>query len=59
MPGSKVNVMSCGGFLSIVPLPEDPAKALHGVLEEGPPLTQDLLTKEIGTNSGRRHKHDS
>ena len=43
-PGSRVKVMSYGGILAVIPQPEDPVKALHGMLEEGSSLTQDLLT---------------
>ena len=32
-----------GHVLALVPLPDDPVEALHGMLEAGPLLTKDLL----------------
>ncbi|MBN1400325.1 MAG: AbrB/MazE/SpoVT family DNA-binding domain-containing protein [Anaerolineae bacterium] len=43
--GSRVQVLDCGEILAIVPLPDDPVEALHGMLEGGPPLTRDLLAE--------------
>ena len=43
--GTRVRIVDCGGLLSLVPLPDDPVKALHGMLEGGPPLTADLLAE--------------
>lgn len=43
--GTKVLVMDYGNFLALMPLPEDPVEALHGMLEEGPSLTADLLAE--------------
>ena len=41
--GMRVQVVDYGSVLAVVPLPEDPVKALHGMLEEGPSLTEELL----------------
>ena len=41
--GSRVQVVDHGHILVIVPLPDDPIKALHGMFKDGPSLTNDLL----------------
>jgi AbrB family looped-hinge helix DNA binding protein len=41
--GSHVQVVDYGHVLALVPLPDDPVEALHGMLEGGPSLTKDLL----------------
>lgn len=41
--GSRVQVVDYGHILALVPLPDDPVAALHGVFEGGPSLTEDLL----------------
>ena len=43
--GTRVQVVDYGGVLALVPLPDDPVDALHGMLEGGPSLTADLLTE--------------
>ena len=43
--GSRVQVVDYGGIVAIVPLPEDPIEALHGMLQGGPSLTEDLLAE--------------
>jgi AbrB family looped-hinge helix DNA binding protein len=43
--GSRVQVVDYGQMLAIVPLPDDPIEALHGMFEDGPSLTNDLLTE--------------
>jgi AbrB family looped-hinge helix DNA binding protein len=43
--GSRVQVLDYGQILAIVPLPDDPIEALHGMFEGGPSLTADLLTE--------------
>lgn len=50
-PGSRVKVISYGGILAVVPQPEDPVKALQGMLEEGPSLTHDLLAERAKDKS--------
>lgn len=44
-PGARVQVVDYGNKLALIPLPEDPVEALHGMLAEGPSLTEDLLTE--------------
>ena len=41
--GSRVQVVDHDHMLVIVPLPDDPIKALHGMFQDGPSLTNDLL----------------
>jgi AbrB family looped-hinge helix DNA binding protein len=43
--GTHVQVVDYGEVLALVPVPDDPAQALHGMLEEGPSLTADLLSE--------------
>ena len=43
--GSRVQVVDYGQMLAIVPLPDDPVEALHGMLKDGPSLTNDLLAE--------------
>ena len=43
--GTSVQVVDYGEILALVPLPEDPVEALHGMLEDGPSLTADLLAE--------------
>jgi AbrB family looped-hinge helix DNA binding protein len=40
--GSRVQVLDYGQTLAIVPLPDDPIEALHGMFEGGPSLTGEL-----------------
>lgn len=43
--GTQVQVIDYGEILALVPLPDDPVEALHGMLEGGPSLTRDLLVE--------------
>jgi AbrB family looped-hinge helix DNA binding protein len=43
--GSRVQVLDYGQILAIVPLPDDPIEALHGMFEGGPSLTRELLAE--------------
>jgi len=43
--GTRVKVVAYGGVLAVVPQPDDPVEALHGMLEAGPSLTKDLLAE--------------
>jgi AbrB family looped-hinge helix DNA binding protein len=43
--GTKIQVVAYGDVIALVPLPGDPVAALHGMLAEGPSLTQDLLAE--------------
>ncbi|MCG2767646.1 MAG: AbrB/MazE/SpoVT family DNA-binding domain-containing protein [Chloroflexota bacterium] len=44
-PGTKVQFIDYGDFLSIVPGPEDPIEAAYGMLRHlgGPSLTQEIV----------------
>jgi AbrB family looped-hinge helix DNA binding protein len=43
--GTQLQVVDYGHVLALVPLPDDPVDALHGMLEGGPSLTADLLAE--------------
>jgi len=43
--GDQIQVVDYGGVLALVPIPDDPVEALHGMLAEGPSLTDELLTE--------------
>ena len=43
--GSRVQIVDYGPILALVPLPDDPVEALHGLLQDGPSLTADLLAE--------------
>lgn len=43
--GSRVGIFDDGEIVTIVPLPDDPIEALHGMFEGGPSLTKELLTE--------------
>jgi AbrB family looped-hinge helix DNA binding protein len=43
--GAKVQVVEYGDVLALVPLPDDPVDALHGMLKGGLPLTEELLAE--------------
>ncbi len=43
--GTQVQIVDYGNILALVPLPDDPVKALHGMLKDGPSLTADLLAE--------------
>ena len=54
--GTHVQVVDYGDVLALIPLPEDPVEALHGMLEEGPSLTEDLMkerARERAREEGR------
>jgi len=41
--GTHVQLVEYGDILTMVPVPQNPAKALYGLLREGPSLTAELL----------------
>jgi len=49
--GTQVQVVDYNDVLVLVPLPDDPAEALHGLLEEGPSLTKDLMVERAREES--------
>jgi AbrB family looped-hinge helix DNA binding protein len=55
--GTRVQVVEYDQTLALVPLPDDPVEVLHGMLEDGPSLTAELLTeraRERAQEEGRR-----
>jgi AbrB family looped-hinge helix DNA binding protein len=49
--GTQVQVVDYGDVLALIPLPDDPVEALHGMLEGGPSLTADLLEERARERS--------
>ena len=45
--GIQVQVVEYGEAPVLVPLPDDSVHALHGMLEDGPWLTADLLMEPV------------
>jgi AbrB family looped-hinge helix DNA binding protein len=43
--GSRVQVLDYGQILAMMPLPDDPIEALHGMFENRPSLTGELLAE--------------
>ena len=43
--GSRVQVLDYGEILAIVPIPDDPIQALHGMFEGELSLTRELLAE--------------
>ena len=43
--GSRVQILDYGQILVIVPLPDDPVEALHGMFEGGASLTEEFLAE--------------
>lgn len=41
--GVQIKMVDHGGVFIVIPLAERPADVLHGMLEDGPSLTEDLL----------------
>jgi AbrB family looped-hinge helix DNA binding protein len=53
--GTRVQVVDFGEALALIPVPADPVEALHGMLEHGPSLPDDLLAeraRELSTEEG-------
>jgi AbrB family looped-hinge helix DNA binding protein len=43
--GSRVQFVDYGQILALVPLPDDPVEALHGMFAGGASLTEELLSE--------------
>ena len=56
--GTRVQVMDYGDLLALVPLPDDPVAALHGMLEGGPSLTADLLAERARERAREERRHE-
>jgi hypothetical protein len=54
--GTHVQVVDYGEVLALVPLPDDPVEALHGMLEGGPSLTADLVTERAQEQAREEHR---
>lgn len=50
--GSRVQVLDYGQIVAVVPLPDDPVEALHGMLEGGPSLTAELMAERERERAG-------
>ncbi|MBN1538227.1 MAG: AbrB/MazE/SpoVT family DNA-binding domain-containing protein [Anaerolineales bacterium] len=55
--GTRVQIVDYDQALALVPLPDDPAKALHGMLEGGPSLTVDLLAEHTHERAQEENRH--
>ena len=56
--GTQVQVVDYNDVLALVPLPDDPVEALHGLLEEGPSLTKDLMIERARERAGEESRCD-
>ncbi len=46
------------GVLVLVPLPEDPVAALHGMFRDGPSLTEELLADRAQERAREQKRAD-
>ena len=51
MPGKKVSVQVVDQHVEISPIPDDPVKALRGILKSGPSLAEELLAERKNNNT--------
>ena len=56
--GAQVQLIEYGGVLVIVPLPENPVEALHGLLAGGPSLTAELLAERAAERADEDAEHE-
>jgi AbrB family looped-hinge helix DNA binding protein len=56
--GSRVQVLDYGELLALIPLPDDPVKALHGMLAGGPSLTEDLMAERARERAREEYRND-
>lgn len=55
-PGTKVRFVAYAGGLHLVPIPDDPIKAMRGMFAGGPSMTDELLAehqKELAREEGK------
>jgi AbrB family looped-hinge helix DNA binding protein len=55
--GTRVQVVEYDQALALIPLPDDLAEALHGMLEDGPSLTADLLAEHARERAQEENRH--
>lgn len=56
--GAQVQVVEYGGVLALMPVPDDPIAALHGMLAAGPSLTDDLLSERAEERAREESPHE-
>lgn len=55
--GTRVQVLDYDDLLALVPVPDDPVAALHGMLEGGPSLTAELLAERAAERTREEDRH--
>ena len=55
--GTRVQVVEYNHALTLVPLTADPAGTLHGMLKDGPSLTDDLLAERARERTGEETRY--
>lgn len=56
--GAQIQVVEYGDILALVPLPEDPIEALHGMLAGESSLTADLLAERAQERASEEAGHE-
>jgi AbrB family looped-hinge helix DNA binding protein len=56
--GSRVQVLDYGELLALIPLPDDPVKALLGMLAGRPSLTEDLMAERARERAREEYRND-
>ena len=56
--GTRIQIVDYGEVLALVPLPDDPVEALHGMLADGPSLTADLLAEHAHERTREEHRRE-
>ncbi len=56
--GARVRVVEYGDLIILVPIPDDPVAALHGLLEGGPSMTADLLAEHALEHTKEESRRD-
>jgi AbrB family looped-hinge helix DNA binding protein len=57
--GSKVRIVDYLGAIYIVPIPDDPIEALHGMFAGGPSMTAELLAERARDNAREEGDRES